>query len=125
MKMFQRRLPVNNQIWIDAFLFFHEAGKLKGMVLLWFGDFFHVGDNAFKEKVVRKVHLEFLVGFVYTGLLIMKTVDGITINQSRYIKNLETVPKRCSKRETSFQDRNNDVKRINSTDQLGSNSNKT
>ena len=71
---------------------FRQAGQLAGIILLWVDDIFHAGSKDFEQKVMTKIHNEFLIGrtaeetFLYIGLSIETTEAGITLDQINYIK---------------------------------------
>ena len=41
---------------------YRQAGQLAGIILLWVDDIFHAGSKEFEEKVMTKIHNEFLIG---------------------------------------------------------------
>lgn len=71
-----------------------ENGCLSGIICCHIDDFLHAGNKYF-ETVINKLHTRFLAGkiedgdFKYIGFRITQQVDGITLDQTGYISNLD------------------------------------
>jgi hypothetical protein len=65
---------------------------LAGIILVWVDDIFFAGTDEFEEKVMGEVGKEFMIGrteeetFLYIGLAITTTDQGITLDQTGYVK---------------------------------------
>ena len=77
---------------LDHCLFFYRTkGELQGIILVWVDDIFYAGHKDFEEKVMAEVGRQFLIGrteeetFTYIGLSIQTVVEGITLDQTKYI----------------------------------------
>ena len=80
---------------LDPALFYmKEDGQLRGMIACHIDDFLHAGDHIF-EECMAKLRDRFLAGklevgqFKYVGFEITQNVDGIIIDQTGYVKELE------------------------------------
>jgi transposase InsO family protein len=78
-----------------ALFFFRRNGKLEGIVASHVDDFLHAGSEYFDKIVMSKLRDRFLAGkleeskFKYIGFEIVQSVDGIIMDQSSYIQELE------------------------------------
>ena len=79
---------------LDHCLFVSRMNNsLAGIILVWVDDIFYAGTNEFEEKVMGEVGKRFMIGrteeetFLYIGLAITTTNQGITLDQTDYIKN--------------------------------------
>ena len=79
------------------FFFYYGQNELSGIVFLHVDDFLHMGDNIFEEKIIKKIRSKYRIGksedgsFVYTGLNIQESADGIQIDQLQYIPEVSSV----------------------------------
>lgn len=78
-----------------ALFFFRRDGKLEGIVASHVDDFLHAGSEYFDNLVMSKLRDRFLAGkleesiFKYIGFEIIQMDDGIILDQSSYINDLE------------------------------------
>ena len=84
------------QSLLDPGLFFLKVnGELEGIIGLHVDDFLHCGSNKFEQVIIDPVMKHFKVGknekvcFMYTGFAISQTEDGIWLDQSQYVKNIQ------------------------------------
>ena len=81
----------------SLFMWF-QNGELEGLICIYVDDFLWAGTDLFYASVVKVLRTKFLIGssasasFTYVGLCIKSYVDGITVDQSRYISSLNPVP---------------------------------
>ena len=81
----------------ESFLYFHKKAVLIGMINLHVDDFQGAGNDEFKKGVMDNIEKEFkiskreLSSFKYTGIDVIKTDDGIEINQDAFKNSLVTI----------------------------------
>ena len=72
-----------------------DTKDITGIVGIHVDDFIHAGTHDFNRDVMYPLMKEFKVGkneqgcFMYTGYRIIQSEDGIMLDQSRYVQNLE------------------------------------
>ena len=78
---------------LDHCLFLYRPDEsLQGIMLIWVDDIFYAGTAKFENEVMKKVAQKFLIGhteeetFIYIGLSIKTTEEGITLDQINYIE---------------------------------------
>jgi hypothetical protein len=84
---------------LDPSLFYsHDKdGSLSGILVSHIDDFLHCGSQLFDKHIMEEVRKRFLAGkleeknFTYVGFEILQDEDGITIDQSGYIDNLNVI----------------------------------
>jgi hypothetical protein len=80
-----------------AFIFKQHEGKLIGIVASHIDDFLHCGNELFEHGVMKKLRTRFLAGkleqdhFRYVGFGIEQTHEGITLDQNRFVEEIEPV----------------------------------
>ena len=94
----QRLTEINCvQSKLDPCLFIvtDKSGKLSGFIVIFVDDLKLAGSPTLCEMMIRDIGKSFEIGrvekneFVYTGLNVKKTEDGITTDQVKYVNNLE------------------------------------
>lgn len=80
----------------DAGLFYLiKDGQLIALIGLHVDDFLHVGNSEFNNVILPIILNNFKVGksetssFMYTGFLLEQTREGVTIDQSQYVSNID------------------------------------
>ena len=84
---------------LDPAVFYYKNKKneIIGLVGVHVDDFIHCGSDSFNKYVILPLMEEFKVGknekgsFMYTGFKITQDSDGIVLDQTDYVKNLEVV----------------------------------
>ena len=80
----------------NSLFFWHNKGRLEGIICIYVDDFLWAGTTNFNNHVIKRLKEKFLIGssasatFTYLGLSIKSYEDGITIDQSDYISSLKT-----------------------------------
>ena len=84
------------QCTLDPALFFKlENGGLSGIIACHVDDFLHAGTEEFEQGVMDKLKERFLAGkvegasFRYVGFDVRQDSEGITVDHSEYMKNIE------------------------------------
>ena len=93
------RLGGRVSVYDSAFFLWHDAhsGDVRGVIASHVDDFVFSGDPWFEANVIQKVKDEFKVGrhcgttFKYLGLDVKQSANGITLDQERYVSELETI----------------------------------
>jgi hypothetical protein len=83
---------------VDPALFFYKRqGTLMGIVATHVDDFIHCGNVQFDKEVMDKLRDRLLAGkveeesFSYVGFTIKQSASGITLDQSQFMNELETI----------------------------------
>ena len=82
----------------NSLFFWHNKGRLEGIICIYVDDFLWAGTTNFNNHVIKRLKEKFLIGssasatFTYLGLSIKSYEDGITIDQSDYISSLKPIP---------------------------------
>ena len=77
------------------FIISDKSGKLTGLIVIFVDDLKIAGSRELCEMMIRDIGKSFEIGrvekneFVYTGLNVKKTGDGITTDQVKYINDLK------------------------------------
>ena len=77
------------------FLVTDKTGNLAGLIVIFVDDLKIAGDHKICEIMIRDIGRSFEIGrvernqFVYTGLNVIKTDDGLTTDQVKYVENLK------------------------------------
>ena len=77
------------------FLVTDKTGKLAGLIVIFVDDLKLAGCREMCEMMIRDIRKSFEIGkvernqFVYRGLNVIKTEDGLTTDQVRYIEDLK------------------------------------
>lgn len=80
------------------FFYYGEGEKLKGVLVSHIDDFLHAGDDSFEKEVMVPLKERFEMGkmeeksFVYVGFQISQEKNGIMLDQSDYVRDLEKKP---------------------------------
>ena len=80
-----------------ALFYFKKNGELKGMMACHIDDFLHAGDEDFESTCMKPLRHRFLAGkleegkFKYVGFQKQQNRDGIIIDQSEYVEDIENV----------------------------------
>ena len=82
---------------VDPALFYQEKeGKVIGIIATHIDDFIHCGTQAFDTEVMDKLRQRFVAGkleegaFSYVGFTVKQSSEGIILDQSHYVQDLET-----------------------------------
>ena len=80
-----------------ALFYFKKNGEVKGMMACHIDDFLHAGDEDFETTCMKALRHRFLAGkleegkFKYVGFQIQQNRDGIIIDQSAYVEDIENI----------------------------------
>lgn len=85
------------QSTVEPTLFYlcDNEGSLRGVIVSHIDDFLHGGDEFFETEVITPLVRRFTAGkaeiesFTYVGFQVSQTKDGITVDQSQYINNID------------------------------------
>jgi hypothetical protein len=91
---------------LDPGIFYlHDKdGNLVGLIGIHVDDFIHAGNEMFTLSIIPKVMEIFNVGknekgtFMYTGYKIVQTDQGITLDQDKFVENIEINPMEASRK---------------------------
>ena len=78
-----------------GFFYFIHGGRLAGMIGIHVDDFLQSGNSYFNKHIIPEVIKSFKIGksenkeFVYTGFNIKQNDQGITLDQSEYVSNIQ------------------------------------
>ena len=78
-----------------GFFYLIHGGKLVGMIGIHVDDFLQAGNEYFNKHVIPELVKSFKIGkseikeFVYTGFNMKQDTNGITLDQTEYVKNIQ------------------------------------